>query len=238
MENKTGKYLKYAIGEIVLVVIGILIALEVNNWNENKKLDIEKTKLVKGLISDFEITKKRLIISLDKAKNVHEKSVSFLSMSEEDIQNISIDSLVDLAGFFIDRITFEPMLATYNRTLSSGAVNLFENDSLFKLFPDFFLEYDSFKIHDNIGGELVYKESTWEVRKALGSMNVFYRNNRYPKSFELSETQYRNFLLQKNIYAAMENMAWIYRNSLENLESMDKTTNKILIELRKSLAQK
>ncbi len=35
-QNKTGKYLKYAIGEIILVVIGILIALQVNNWNETK----------------------------------------------------------------------------------------------------------------------------------------------------------------------------------------------------------
>lgn len=43
-EGKTGKYLKYAIGEIVLVVIGILIALQANNWNEQRKLDnrIEK----------------------------------------------------------------------------------------------------------------------------------------------------------------------------------------------------
>ena len=36
-EGKTVKYLKYAIGEIVLVVIGILIALSINNWNEQKK---------------------------------------------------------------------------------------------------------------------------------------------------------------------------------------------------------
>ncbi len=36
-ENKTGKYFKYAIGEIILVVIGILIALQTNNWNENNK---------------------------------------------------------------------------------------------------------------------------------------------------------------------------------------------------------
>ena len=34
LENKTAKYFKYAIGEIVLVVIGILIALQINNWNE------------------------------------------------------------------------------------------------------------------------------------------------------------------------------------------------------------
>ncbi len=38
-ENKTGKYLKYAIGEIVLVVIGILIALSINNWNEKNKIN-------------------------------------------------------------------------------------------------------------------------------------------------------------------------------------------------------
>ena len=36
-KNKTGKYFKYAIGEIILVVIGILIALNINNWNEEKK---------------------------------------------------------------------------------------------------------------------------------------------------------------------------------------------------------
>ena len=45
-KNKTGKYLKYAIGEIVLVVIGILIALQINNWNENRKLSNKKRELI------------------------------------------------------------------------------------------------------------------------------------------------------------------------------------------------
>ena len=40
-QNKTGKYFKYAIGEIVLVVIGILIALQINNWNTHR---IERSK--------------------------------------------------------------------------------------------------------------------------------------------------------------------------------------------------
>jgi hypothetical protein len=40
--NKTGKYLKYAIGEILLVPIGILLALQVNNWNENRKMQMRK----------------------------------------------------------------------------------------------------------------------------------------------------------------------------------------------------
>ncbi len=48
-KNKTGKYLKYAIGEIVLVVIGILIALQINNWNENQKLTKEEANIIESL---------------------------------------------------------------------------------------------------------------------------------------------------------------------------------------------
>ena len=46
-EGKTGKYIKYAIGEIVLVVLGILIALQINNWNEERKQSkLEESTLI------------------------------------------------------------------------------------------------------------------------------------------------------------------------------------------------
>ena len=53
-KNKTSKYFKYAIGEIVLVVIGILIALQINNWNENQKLKKEEIKLLNTLVKEIE----------------------------------------------------------------------------------------------------------------------------------------------------------------------------------------
>ena len=52
-EGKTGKYLKYAFGEIVLVVIGILIALQINNWNEERKLDNRKQEYYSQLLDDL-----------------------------------------------------------------------------------------------------------------------------------------------------------------------------------------
>lgn len=53
-EGKTTNYLKYAIGEIVLVVIGILIALQINNWNENKKERKQEHKVLTELLSSLE----------------------------------------------------------------------------------------------------------------------------------------------------------------------------------------
>ena len=46
-EGKTGKYLKYAFGEIIIVVVGILIALQINNWNEHRKIKNAEIEILK-----------------------------------------------------------------------------------------------------------------------------------------------------------------------------------------------
>ena len=53
-DNKPLKYMRYAIGEIILVVIGILIAISINNWNENRKERIAEQTLYQTLISSLE----------------------------------------------------------------------------------------------------------------------------------------------------------------------------------------
>src|SRR5210317_1047306 len=52
-KNKTGKYFKYAIGEIILVMVGILLALQVNNWNENRKENLVYQKFLVKLKSNL-----------------------------------------------------------------------------------------------------------------------------------------------------------------------------------------
>lgn len=53
MENKPTKYLRYAIGEILLIVVGIFIAVQLNNWNENRKLKIKELKILNELHVDL-----------------------------------------------------------------------------------------------------------------------------------------------------------------------------------------
>ena len=54
-KNKTGKYFKYAVGEIILVVIGILIALQVNDWSQNRKLKSLEIEILNDFKSSLEI---------------------------------------------------------------------------------------------------------------------------------------------------------------------------------------
>ncbi len=66
-ENKTVKYLKYAIGEFILVVLGILVALQINNWNEGRKQLEERQELIENLKTDFEISLELLETELSEA---------------------------------------------------------------------------------------------------------------------------------------------------------------------------
>lgn len=54
-ENRFSKYLIYALGEILLVVIGILIALSINNWNEDRKNNLREIRLVKNVVEDLRL---------------------------------------------------------------------------------------------------------------------------------------------------------------------------------------
>jgi hypothetical protein len=76
--GKTAKYLKYAIGEIILVVIGILIALQINNWNENRKLQEQEVQILKELKSDLLQTKKDIVAAVGKHKEVLGSSQNLL----------------------------------------------------------------------------------------------------------------------------------------------------------------
>jgi hypothetical protein len=110
-EGKTSKYFKYAIGEIILVVIGILIALQINNWNENRK----QTKLVNGVLleiyQNLKEDKKELELLIIKADN----SMNKMFFLEENAATLPIDSLPKLIGNIIFITAWNANATGYNR---------------------------------------------------------------------------------------------------------------------------
>ncbi len=127
MENKTSKYLKYAIGEIFLVVIGILIALQINNWNENKKLKTEELIYLKNfrqsLISDIEYNK----VSSDRYLLTKESISILLNYIEQNLP------YRDSLKYHFGRITqtWRPKInIEVFDALKSNDLNVISNDSL------------------------------------------------------------------------------------------------------------
>ncbi|MDT0554102.1 DUF6090 family protein [Urechidicola vernalis] len=133
LENKTGKYFKYAIGEIVLVVIGILIALSINNWNQNQKNIAKKAVLLKALKIEFTSNLKQIDTVLYYDQNVIKYTQKLLQLDSKK----SIITLTDSLPIWIQnsdtRWTFDPLNGALRSGISSGEIHLINNDSLSNL---------------------------------------------------------------------------------------------------------
>ena len=134
-DNKPLKYARYAIGEIVLVVIGILIAIQVNNWNEDRKLEAIEIETLKDLRSD-------LIQSLNDIKGDHKnfqrckKSTQIIldhidyNLPYEDSLSYHFANMYPFPTFSINRTTFD--------NLRQSGFRVIRNDSLIKNISNFY----------------------------------------------------------------------------------------------------
>lgn len=128
-QNKTGKYLKYAIGEIILVVIGILIALQINNWNEKSNEIKQEQIILKQLKEDYKSNLAQLENKIEMRHKIIAQSLDILNIASKS-SNISSDSLsIQFATLFMDP-TFDPIDINLENT---GDIRLIRNDSLKRL---------------------------------------------------------------------------------------------------------
>jgi len=131
MENKTGKYFKYAIGEIILVVIGILIALQINNWNQNRLNEDLESLYYKRLLDDVREEKLILEATINYSKQVsfHAKKAIAVFENSSNADNNPIENLIDMyqASQFADSYSAS---STFKELIASGQINLIQNDSL------------------------------------------------------------------------------------------------------------
>jgi hypothetical protein len=129
-EGKTGKYLKYAIGEIILVVIGILIALSINNWNDIKKQRQKEvvylTELKKGLESDL---KGEFIPAIRRYKNRLDKYEKLMKYYDN-TETFTNDSLTKYFRIcFTSEWDFVFNTAAFENIKSAGT-DIISNDSI------------------------------------------------------------------------------------------------------------
>jgi len=139
-QNKFVQYSRYAIGEIILVVIGILIALQINNWNEKKKEKLNEAKILKTLNEEFLENK----ITLDSTLVLLNKSADALSFV---LKNIDEKPKINLTPIQLDSVLYSTISNPYWKrsefTLrnleSSGKLSSLSNQKLKKKLYEYSL---------------------------------------------------------------------------------------------------
>ncbi|MBO3116091.1 hypothetical protein J4050_04995 [Winogradskyella sp. DF17] len=141
MENKTSKYFKYAIGEIILVVIGILIALQINNWNETRKNRTIEQDYYCQLLNDFELDKAQ-ILSL-KAEAVKKIETGKQLIKHLHQKNKTKNELLTEYIYTVRGISYVPIDVTYTDLKSSGNINLLKNKNLKQSLINYYSNLES-----------------------------------------------------------------------------------------------
>lgn len=162
MENKTSKYFKYAIGEIILVVIGILIALQINNWNEESKDHKKEQAFLKEINLDFKSNKNQLdsIISFNKVSlHAGERLLEILKLFDlkNPIVNKSNVHVADSIRYYNRLVwrnkSFNPKNGSVKALLNSSSFDLIKNDTLRRNLISWndvlgdYLEEENFAVH-------------------------------------------------------------------------------------------
>jgi len=137
MENKTSRYFKYAIGEIILVVIGILIALQINNWNNNRIDTKREANYIKNIERDLNNQLKAIKVQIDFEATVADNCLIGLK-SYNETNSLKIDSsFAVVLGAITTRRTFLNPNPAYIELISSGNIGLLKN----KKFKDRLINY-------------------------------------------------------------------------------------------------
>ena len=148
-QNKTSSYLKYAIGEIVLVVIGILIALQINNWNENRKDRANESVYLKELLKDFEINLQKSNEVTSRIEEVIPSLSGLLEQSAQENPTISLDSINNAFKFLNSMPAYSSTDRAYNNLIGSGDFKLITNSDIKNAIADYYKYLDILKLVQN-----------------------------------------------------------------------------------------
>ena len=132
MENKTGKYFKYAIGEILLVIIGILIAVSINGWNEDRKLKKAEQSILKDLKQEMIINLKALEFAIAENEKSFDAALEMRALFKDRAAFDKMsDSLIYESIRKLDwNVTYDPQNGILNSIISSGQINQLSNKEL------------------------------------------------------------------------------------------------------------
>ncbi len=222
-ESRFGRYFFYAIGEIVLVMIGILLALQVNNWNIDRTDRIEEVKYIKNIKLDLQKDLKSLTYQIQFRKKKYEGTKKLISQ----LNGMPIEDVTELTYNVINTIMeerFTPNNTTFAELESSGNLNLISNDSIKILLlelqeiykrNDFGIEHETYDYREYISKPIFKNINASQMIPVFMGEKTIQEQNISKDSFLnlFQNPEYRNGIVIMNLVA--QDFILIYE-SIEN----------------------
>ncbi|MGK0413282.1 MAG: hypothetical protein ACJA1B_001485 [Polaribacter sp.] len=245
LENKTSKYFKYAIGEIFLVVIGILIALQISNWNQNSQIKYSNQLLLKKMLTDLDNIETRLnsiVFTYDKDNDFGYISLteainncdSILTLTNRGLKKENLDYLAKVSpaqGGTLLNIYDN----TYNELLNTGKLYSLGSDNLVKAIQNFYkfcereTKYQQFNNDEGNRGLIKYENGFSFLFTNYRQKPLSFDLNEYPFYMDTKSTEYKNF--QIGVTLLKIGQEGNKRKMLKIIEEAKKLKNIIRLEL-------
>ena len=200
--GSTQKYLLYAIGEIALVVIGKLIALQINNWNETNKNKEKELKVLVNLKADFTTSKNNLIQARENLfalTGKHNAILNFVAFDQNEISDGMKDTM---------RFTSVPMTKIVdgglNALLSSDKLELITNDSLSLLLTEYPSYVKSFKEQEKNMEDVLINHHRRVLIRHVVLMDILDRRKPFPKfKNRVPTSDYQSLIKDRDYHNAL-----------------------------------
>ncbi|NVK48272.1 MAG: hypothetical protein HWE09_00795 [Cyclobacteriaceae bacterium] len=219
-QDRITRYLTYAVGEIFLVVLGILIALQINTWNDQRINRIKERATLNDLHLEFQKNKQKLDSTITYHKAILEaiqEVMSLMNEPESSLTNQPVDSLIYLS---IDYFDYNPSQSVISELISSGKMNLISSDSLRILIFDWVSEIDEKTEGYDTMDEISQTQTLPYLTKKGSMKNIDY--NGLGRVNGRSKFGFQNHRLFQDLEFEnhMDNQFWAVSNYLLKLERL------------------
>lgn len=174
-ENRISKYLIYALGEIILVVIGILIAIQINNWNDLNKEKAMERHLLTALLQEFEGNLEILDSTILTNTRNYESAImigEFTGPSSPEYNEKDISTL--LVGAFKNEARYIPNSGTMNEMINSGKMSMISDPELRKAISEWRSQL-----------EFISNQESYVIRRRDSSQDFFIKFGNFRRHLDI-----------------------------------------------------
>ena len=235
MENKTSKYFKYAIGEIILVVIGILIALQINNWNEDRKIRKAEKELFQNILTDLRFDENRIKNYILQYKK---DQVMFHLIYQETIGISKNDSMIDFTTIRA-AIPFDLIIESNYSNSTKDMLNKHISKSINHYFTVESLVFDAFvnvqRFKEDQLKPYFLKHGMNDTKELYDNyqLNYFELRKKHIFSYSKLKKQYGTVELDQLLFESGIKISW----ALTALNDILKANSDLQLELKNELSK-